>query len=76
MAENKLAIEAREYVAIDPERVARIIHTIERLRSEVQTAGLAFPYDTAFGDAIERATNELSDIEDALFEARIEAARA
>lgn len=76
MAEEKLTIEARGLVARDAERVARMIHQCEQLRAAVQQLGLAFEADTAMGAAIERATIELSDIEDALYGARIEAARA
>jgi len=76
MAEEKLTIEARGIVSRYADGAARLINTIERLRSDVQTLGLAFEDDGAMAVAIERVVYELSDIEDALFEARIEAARA
>ena len=75
MAEEKLTIEARGVVRRYADGAARLMHTIERLRSDVQTLGLAFEDDGAMGAAIERVVYELSDIEDALYGARIEAAR-
>ena len=75
MAEEQLTIEARGLVARDAERVARIIRQCEELRAGVQMLGLAFAEHSAMSVAIERATIELSDIEDALYGARIEGAR-